>query len=114
MTSTRMRLPGLTGLTSAARLVLLAALALLAATVPIAHADATDDAFIAVLQAKGIHFGSPEKAVIAGHEVCDELSGGKAPVQIAATVQSNSDMDGYHAGFFVGASIRAYCPQFAS
>jgi hypothetical protein len=86
----------------------------LAAAAPIAHADATDDAFGAALAAKGMHFGSPNKAFIAGHEVCDELGNGKSAAQVASTVQSNSNMDGYHSGFFVGASIRAYCPQYAS
>jgi hypothetical protein len=114
VTSTRLRLPSRPLLMWAARLVLLGALGPLAVAVPIAHADATDDAFLAALTAKGIHFGSPNKAFIAAHKVCDELGNGKSPTQIASTVQSNSDMDGYHAGFFVGASIRAYCPQHAS
>jgi Protein of unknown function (DUF732) len=99
----------------AARLVLVVALlGPLVAAAPIAHADATDDALLAALKAKGIHFGSPDKAFIAAHEVCDELAGGKTPVQVASTVQSNSSLDGYHAGYFVGVSIRAYCPQYAS
>jgi hypothetical protein len=98
----------------AARLVLLALLGPLVAAAPIAHADATDDAFLAALKAKGIQYGSPDKASVAGHEVCDELAGGKTPVQVASTVQSNSSLDGYHAGYFVGVSIRAYCPQYAS
>lgn len=109
MTSARAR----TVLRWAAKLVCAGALAPLMVA-PIAHADATDDAFLSALKAKGIHFGSPDKAFIAGHEVCDELANGKTAVQVASTVQSNSDMDGYHAGYFVGASIRAYCPQFAS
>ena len=114
MTSTRLHLPSRPLLMWAAGLVLLGALGPLAAAVPIAHADATDDAFLAALTAKGIHFGSPNRAFIAAHEVCDELGNGKSPTQVASTVQSNSDMDGYHAGFFVGASIRAYCPQYAT
>ena len=101
-------------ITRIAPLVVLAALAHLAATAAIARADASDDAFLAALNGKGIHFGSPEKAFIAGHVVCDELSTGKTQNQVATTVMSNSDLDGYHAGFFVGASIRAYCPKHAS
>ena len=93
--------------------VVLAALAPFAAA-PVAHADAVDDAFLAALTAKGIHFGSPDKAVIAGHEVCVELDNGKTPAQVASTVQANSDLDGYHAGYFVGAAIRAYCPVHSS
>ncbi len=97
----------------AALVVVVAALGPLAAA-PSAHADAVDDAFLAALTAKGIHFGSPDKAVIAGHEVCDEIDNGKTPAQVASTVEANSGMDGYHAGYFVGAAIRAYCPAHAS
>lgn len=86
----------------------------MAGMTPDAHADATDDAFLAALTAKDIHFSSPQKAFIAGHEVCDELGNGKSPAQVASTVAGNSSLDGYHAGFFVGASIRAFCPQYAS
>jgi hypothetical protein len=113
MTSTPTRRPGPSLLVWGAWLVLVGALGPLAAAAPTAHADATDDAFLAALTAKGIHFGSPDKAFIAGHEVCDELGTGKTATQVASTVQTNSNMDGYHAGFFVGASIRAYCPQYA-
>ncbi len=114
MTNTRKRVPGGARVVWTARLVLVGALSSLAAAAPIAHADATDDAFLGALTSKGIHFGSPDKAFIAGHEVCDELDTGKSPTQVASTVQSNSNMDGYHAGFFVGAAIKAYCPQHAS
>jgi hypothetical protein len=114
MTNTRNRATGGAPAVWAARLVLVAALGALAVAAPIAHADATDDAFLGALTSKGIHFGSPTKALVAGHEACDELDNGKSPTQVASTVQSNSDMDGYHAGFFVGAAIKAYCPQFAS
>ncbi|OBA69664.1 hypothetical protein A5641_14610 [Mycobacterium sp. 1554424.7] len=97
-----------------ARLVVLAALAPLGATAAVAQADAGDDAFLAALTAKGIHFGSPDKALIAGHEVCDELDTGRTMNQVASTVMANSSLDGFHAGYFVGASIRAYCPKYAS
>jgi hypothetical protein len=114
MTSIRLRVPSPSLVVRATRVVLVGALTSLAAAAPTAHADATDDAFLGALTSKGIHFGSPDKAFIAGHEVCDELDTGKTPVQVTSTVQSNSDMDGYHAGFFVGAAIRAYCPHHAS
>ena len=114
MTSTRTRVPRPLGTPWTVRLVLLAALGPLAAAAPVAHADATDDAFVSALQNKGIHVETPQKAIIAAHEVCDELGNGKTTAQIASTVQSNSDLDGYHAGFFVGASIQAYCPKYAT
>ena len=65
MTSTRIRVRGPSLLRRLARLVLVGALGPLVAAAPIAHADATDDAFLAALTAKGIHFGSPEKAFVA-------------------------------------------------
>ena len=114
MRSARLRAPSPSQVMLAARLVVVAALGPLAVAAPIAHADAADDAFLSALSTKGIHFGSPDKALIAGHEVCDELGNGKTPNQVASTVMSNSDLDGYHAGYFVGASIRAYCPKYAS
>jgi uncharacterized protein DUF732 len=113
MTSTRAGVSRPLVVLWSARLVLLAALGPLGIA-PIAHADAADDAFVSALRNKGIHFGSPEKAVIAAREVCGELDNGKTTAQVASTIQGNSGLDGYHAGYFVGASIRAYCPKYAS
>jgi Protein of unknown function (DUF732) len=79
-----------------------------------AHADAVDDTFLRALSAKGIKFEAPAKALIAGHEVCDELDNGKSVAQVVSAVQGNTNLDGYHAGYFVGAAIRAYCPEHAS
>ena len=79
-----------------------------------AHADAVDDTFLAGLRAKGINVASPESAVIAGHEVCDELRLGRTAAQVATDVTKNSNLDGYHAGYFVGLAVRTYCPQYGS
>ena len=114
MTSIRRRVPSPSLVVRTTRVVLVGALSSVAAAAPIAHADASDNAFLEALTSKGIHFGSPDKAFIAGHEVCDELRGGKSAAQVASTVQTNSQMDGYHSGFLVGAAIKAYCPQYAS
>ncbi len=81
---------------------------------PAAHADAVDDNFLSALKAKGINFASGQAAIIAGHEVCDELDLGRQPSDVANDVTKNSNLDGYHAGFFVGASIAAYCPRHNS
>ncbi len=99
----------------AAGLVLVAALlGPLGVPAPTAHADATDDAFLAAVRSKGISYASPTGALIAAHLVCDELDHGETPAQVASDVMKNSSLDGYHAGYFVGASIRAYCPKYAS
>jgi uncharacterized protein DUF732 len=95
-----------------AGLVLVVALVcLVGVTAPAAHADAVDNNFLSALKAKGINVASPQAAIIAGHEVCDELDLGRQPSDVANDVTKNSNLDGYHAGFFVGASIAAYCPR---
>jgi hypothetical protein len=95
-----------------AGLVLVLTLGPLGATTPTAHADAIDDEFLAALDAQGIEYASAEAAIIAAHEVCDELDLGRTPTQVAHTVINNSNLDGYHAGYFVGASIAVYCPKY--
>ncbi len=99
----------------AARVALVAALlGPLAALAPAAHADASEDAFLGALKAKGINYPNPAAAIIAGHEVCNELDLGRTPAQVANDVMTNSPLDGYHAGYLVGASMRAFCPRYAS
>jgi Protein of unknown function (DUF732) len=99
---------------SLAGLVLLVALPSLAGVAtPTARADAVDDTFLSALKAKGINFASSQAAIVAGHEVCDELDLGRQPSDVANDVTKNSNLDGYHAGFFVGVSIAAFCPRHA-
>ncbi len=92
----------------AAVLVSLAAL-----TAPTAQADAVDANFLNALQSKGITFASAQAAIVAAHEVCDELDGGRPSSDVANDVIQQSSLDGYHAGFFVGVSIAAFCPRHA-
>ena len=111
MTSNRARNPG--WLLSAAGLVLAAALLGPLGAAPTAHADATDDAFIAALRAHNIEHESAQSAIAAGHLVCHQLSMGKTQEQIATDVMNSSGMDGDDAGYFVAIAERAYCPQNA-
>ncbi len=90
---------------------LAALLSLVAVAAPTAHADAVDSTFLSALKGKGINFASPQAAIIAGHEVCDELDLGRQSSDVATDVTKNSNLDGYHAGFFVGVSIAAFCPR---
>jgi hypothetical protein len=83
----------------------------MAITAPSAHADAVDSSFLNALQSKQINFASGQAAVIAGHQVCDALDGGQAAGDVANNVMQQSGLDGYHAGFFVGVSIAAFCPR---
>ena len=82
---------------------------------PVAHADTNDGKFLAALNAEGItdHI-SPQHAIEAGHTVCQKLDAGQTPTQVANDVLNSSTMPAYHAGYFVGASIKEYCPQHMS
>jgi hypothetical protein len=79
-----------------------------------AHADTNDDTFLAALKSQGItdHVSS-KNAIEAGHTVCQKLDQGMTPTQVAADVLNSSNMPAYHSGYFVGASIKVYCPQYA-
>jgi hypothetical protein len=90
----------------------LAFLGVVAATTPAARADAdSGGTFLGALSAKGISFASGPAAVAAGREVCAELDQGKQTSDVANNVMSRSNLDSYHAGFFIGASIGAICPR---
>jgi hypothetical protein len=95
-------------------LLAVALLSLAGVPTPTAHADAVDDVFLNAIRSKGINFATPQAAIIAGHEVCDELDLGRSKSDVASDVISGSKMDGYRAGYFVGASIAAYCPRHHS
>ncbi|BDB40831.1 MULTISPECIES: DUF732 domain-containing protein [Mycobacterium] len=81
------------------------------AAAPTAHADGIDGQFLNALQSHGINFATPQAAILAAHQVCDELDNGRAKADVANEVAGSSNLDGYHAGYFVGLSISAYCPR---
>lgn len=81
---------------------------------PVAQADAVDSQFLNALQSHGINFGSPQTAIQAAHRVCDELDAGRLKSDVANEVETSSNLDGYHAGYFVGVSVAAYCPRHHS
>jgi hypothetical protein len=80
---------------------------------PTARADAVDNNFLNALQSKGITFASKQAAIVSAHQVCDELDSGRAKTDVANDVMQQSSLDGYHAGFFVGVSVAAFCPRYA-
>lgn len=90
-----------------------AVLGVVAVATPTAHADYTVDSssFLDALTSRGITFTTKPAAIVAAHEVCDELDQGKQASDVANNVMTLSNLDGYHAGFFVGASIAAFCPR---
>jgi hypothetical protein len=79
----------------------------------VARADPVDDRFLAALHSRQIDYKSAEAAIAAAHEVCTELINGRTKQDVAQEVMDRSGLDPYHAGYFVGASVGAYCPQFS-
>lgn len=101
----------------ATRLLVATVVALLGpmGAVSTAHADTKDDTFLSALKAEGItDHVSAKHAIEAGHTVCDKLDSGMTPTDVASDVLNSSVMPAYHAGYFVGASIKTYCPQYES
>jgi Protein of unknown function (DUF732) len=94
--------------------LVVALLSLAEVAAPTAHADAIDSAFVNAVKGKGINFASAQAAIVAAHEVCDQLDLGMQKSDVASEVMTNSQLDGYHAGYFVGASVAAYCPRHHS
>jgi Protein of unknown function (DUF732) len=94
-------------------LVTVAALLTPFTAISTAHADTTDNKFLALLKSEGIsdHI-SPDHAIQAAHEVCQQLDAGKSPSDVASDVLNSSEMPAYHCGYFVGAAIKVYCPQY--
>ena len=97
------------------RLLVAVAVALIGplAAVQTAHADTNDSKFLALLNSEGItdHI-APSHAIEAAHSVCSKLDSGQTPTQVANDVLNSSTMPAYHCGYFVGAAIKVYCPQF--
>jgi hypothetical protein len=112
MTTTNVRSPSRVQSLLAGPILVIALLSLAALGTPTARADAIDDSFIGAVKSKGIHFPSPQAAIVAGHEVCDELDLGRQKSDVASEVMQNSNLDSYTAGFFVGVSVAAFCPRY--
>ena len=79
-----------------------------------AHADSNDNKFLTAMKSEGItDHVSADHAIEAAHSVCQKLDGGETATQVANDVLNSSSMPAYQSGYFVGASIDAYCTQYA-
>jgi hypothetical protein len=82
-----------------------------------AHADSTDDAFIANLSTSGMDYGAPERAIqIAKTVVCGTLGNNPntSNADLNAKVTNATHWPPLSAAYFTGAAIQAYCPQYGS
>lgn len=115
MTTIHIRSPSRALALFAARVVLVGALLgpLGVAVSSTARADSKDEKFLAALGRQKITYPSREIAIANGHLVCTKLDQGETPMQVANDmVGSSGNLDEYHAGYFVGASIGTYCPKY--
>jgi hypothetical protein len=80
-----------------------------------AHADSTDDAFIASLKAAGITFSDPDAAVGAGKWVCDKVNGGTDMSDVVTTLtKKNTSLNPDKAAKFAAIAANSYCPDAIS
>ncbi len=93
--------------------VVLSAAALLSAAP--ASADPTDDAFVAALENYGIDVNDRDTTIAHGQAVCAGLDKGQETSLLALKLMKDTALDlstSRQAGFFIGASVAAYCPQY--
>ncbi|WP_156690059.1 DUF732 domain-containing protein [Mycobacterium sp. Marseille-P9652] len=94
---------------STACAVVLSATAMLGAAP--ASADPVDDAVIAALSNYGISVDDPAGTIARAHAVCAALDRNQSASILAMKVLRETDMSPKQAGFFIGVSIAAYCPE---
>ncbi len=95
------------GTWSAGCAVALSAAALLCAAP--ASADHLDDAFVAALAKDGI---AVPDAITMAHSVCDGFDKGEASSALAMRIVRDTPLSPKQAGYFIGVSVAAYCPQY--
>lgn len=88
----------------------LAVVALLSAAP--AAADPSDDAFLGALADNGIVMNDPGTAVSMARSVCAGLDRNQKTSVVVMKVMKDTNLSARQAGFFVGASVSAYCPQY--
>jgi hypothetical protein len=79
-----------------------------------ASADPTDDAFIAALVGQGIPVPDGNAAVQEGRKMCGLLDQGFRRAPILMALMRDTNLSARQAGFFLGVSTSAYCPQYKS
>jgi hypothetical protein len=86
--------------------------AMIAMAVP-AHADSTDDQFLAALGAAGITYPDPDKAIAAGKSVCKMANDNNMRMANVVIVIHNSNprLLWDEAAKFTAIAAHAYCPD---
>ena len=80
-----------------------------------AHADDKDVAFLTSLQAAGITYPDPSRAIAAGKWVCQAVGQGRAMVDVVKSIQAeNAGLHGDNAARFTAIAANVYCPETLS
>jgi hypothetical protein len=90
--------------------VLMSAVALFSAAP--ASADPNDGAFIAALAKAGIVVTDQNSAIATAHTVCAQLDQSNKSGILAMKLTKETALSLNQSGYFIGASISAYCPQY--
>jgi Protein of unknown function (DUF732) len=77
-----------------------------------ASADQTDGAFIAALQNQGIAIPDSNAAIQMGRTMCALLDQGTTRPLLLMKLVRDMNLSARQAGFFLGLSASAYCPQY--
>src|ERR1700719_3055987 len=77
-----------------------------------ASADRLDDAFVAALAKNGITMPDRDNAIGMAHTVCTGFDKGEASSALAMRLVRDTDLSPKQAGYFIGVSVAAYCPQY--
>jgi hypothetical protein len=76
-----------------------------------ARADSNDDSFLVSLQAAGITFPDPGRAISAGRWVCQAAGQGTPMADVVRTIQAqNSRLSPDNAAKFTAIAANVYCP----
>ncbi|TSD95132.1 DUF732 domain-containing protein [Skermania sp. ID1734] len=72
-----------------------------------------DQQFINKLDSQGITFPSANSAISDAHVVCNKFASGNTFEDVFGMVKdANPDLSNYNDGYFIGASVVVYCPQY--
>jgi len=79
-----------------------------------ASADQIDDDFIAAIANGGIAIGDRNAAIGMARTVCALLDQGTTRPLLVMKLMKDANLSARQAGYFLGVSTSAYCPQYRS
>jgi Protein of unknown function (DUF732) len=76
-----------------------------------ASADPIDDAFVGALTNYGITVSDPDSAIATAHNMCAALDNNQSSSVLAMRLMRDTNLSAKQAGYFIGVSVAAYCPE---